>query len=674
MDFSIKLIDGKLKIFDAKTSLPVFQDLLTYSYTLTDDDITKGERGYFTSPYDSRMGSFNQIKALDEKDGFALFSDDGKTRLNIAKTAKVLELLLETTATDFSEFGLNLPFNFMGKFNGGGYKNQYLFNSPYRSNDSKIKFCYLSNLNGRNLVVLFDCEADGWKVDYSKYLSGHYFESLKCLANFDKVYKSESKNKKLSLKLFIAKDFNDAIKKVSKILNKPMLFYDKNFALNGSGAIKVLGKCDYVEMESDGVNKRLYPKRNVIYFDGAKYKTTFTPYFNGARGGDCSVYGYNELYKLWKKANDKVCNYGGEFIPDDNACEGQCWVESLLRYSIRFNDRNLYSKRLNEHFENVLMQIDPDKASPRATILDKPHKDYPAYHIFESTRIQEQFFAVSIFLNAYKCFGEDKYLTYCLKTLDTLIDCYQKSDGRIERNNPNGKKEDYSTVTCLILSIIDVSTFIKNKDDDLYVKYSSSAKKLAEYVYSRGFSFPTEGGETELAEEEFEDGSISCSALTLLYYCYKIERVEKYIKMAKRILDFHETWVMNTPDCNVYRSSLRWWETIWEGDADGPALCCGHGWTIWRAEADYWYYKLTGKREYLDKSLSGFTNNFAKFNTETGEGKSIYSMDYITGGGPGDKSKVNYKISLGFPHDIDVRLAYYVFMRADATIFNEKYF
>lgn len=30
------------------------------------------------------------------------------------------------------------------------------------------------------------------------------------------------------------------------------------------------------------------------------------------------------------------------------------------------------------------------------------------------------------------------------------------------------------------------------------------------------------------------------------------------------------------------------------GDADGPAICCGHAWTIWRAEADYLYYALTG--------------------------------------------------------------------------------
>ncbi len=345
----------------------------------------------------------------------------------------------------------------------------------------------------------------------------------------------------------------------------------------------------------------------------------------------------------------------------------------MLRYGLRFGKNEGDFKRLKRQFDDVLMQVDEKKAKPRATILEKPFGKFPAYHVFQSTRIQEQFFAVEIFLNAYKYFGEERYLRYCLGALDTLIEYYQKEDGRIERPDENGVLEDYSTVTCLIISIIDVAVYFRGKDESLYQKYAKSAERLAEFIYRRGFSFPTEGGVSELAEEEFEDGSISCSALSLLYYSAKVERVEKYIQKAKEFLDFHDAWVMHTPDCNVYHSSLRWWETRWEGDGDGPGLCCGHGWTIWRAEADYWYYKLTNDEEYFKRSLCGFTTNFAKFNPKTGEGKSIYSMDYIPGGGLTlSKEKVKYKVSLGLPNDIDVRLAYYVWNRADETIFNEK--
>jgi hypothetical protein len=217
-----------------------------------------------------------------------------------------------------------------------------------------------------------------------------------------------------------------------------------------------------------------------------------------------------------------------------------------------------------------------------------------------------------------------------------------------------------------------MALFFKDKDPILYEKYSISARKLAEHIYRRGFSFPTEGGDTDEAEEQMEDGSISCSALALLYYCAKMERVDRYISRAKEFLDFHEAWVIEVPDANMYRSSLRWWETRWEGDGDGPALCCGHAWTIWRSEADYWYYKLTGDKEYWEKALCGFTTNFAKFDRE-GHGKSVYNADYITGGGFGYAGNpyCPFRIAPRFPDREDQKTARYSYWRAAESIFQE---
>ncbi len=669
MDFILKETKENISVTDGETNFPVFSNV-SVSYTLQSDDITKGKREYDTTPYESRGEFFTQISTFGEN-SFVLKDEREENTLIMEEKENILYLTLQTKRADYSEFGLHLPFNFMGKFHGGGYRNQYLFNSPYISEDNKIKFCYLSNLNGRNLVILFLDDADGWKVEYSKFMGGHYFDSLKCLASFDKAYGTGSQNKTLSLALFIAKDFNDCLEKVSSLLDLPMLSYQSSYTLDGRGELSVFGKCDKVEMVKDEERKVLYPKDKKVFFEGAKYKTKFIPYYQGKKGGDCSVYGYHDIYGLWKKSNDTASEYDGPIIPDDNACEGQCWVESLLRYGLRFGENEGYSKRLKKQFEEIFMQTDESKAHPRVTVLPQAHDGFPPYHIFKSTRIQEQFFAVEIFLKGYEYFKEEKYLQYCLGALDTLVGHYQKEDGRIER--PNGEKlEDYSTVTCLLIPIVDVAIYFRERDEKLYQKYAKSAEKLAEFIYRRGFSFPTEGEESELVEEEYEDGSISCSALSLLYYSAKIERVERYIQKAKEILDFHETWVMRTPDCNVYLSSLRWWETRWEGDGDGPGLCCGHGWTIWRAEADYWYYKLTGDKEYLNKSLCAFTTNFSKFNPITGEGKSIYSMDYIPGGGLGTtKERIKYKVALGLPHDIDVRLAYYVWNRADETVFDE---
>jgi len=321
---------------------------------------------------------------------------------------------------------------------------------------------------------------------------------------------------------------------------------------------------------------------------------------------------------------------------------------------------------------SYICETDISKALPRITILDKPQDNgYPAYHLYKSNRIQEQFFGITIFLDAYKYFKDDKYLRYAINSLNTLIDYYQKEDGGFYTKMPwNEFYDDYSTVTCLIIPIIDMALFMKDIDEKISKKFELSARKLANHVFNRGFDFPTETVISDEHEPEMEDGSISCSALTLLYFYNKIEKKEEYLLKAKGILDFHESWVVKTPLVNAYRSSLRWWETGWEGDKDGPALCLGHAWSIWRGEADFWMYKATNNHEYLLKAINTFNTNFAKIDS-LGKSYSIYCIDYITGGGFEGKKDLTYNIASPFPKQTDSGLSRYVWIRAAETIIDE---
>ena len=122
----------------------------------------------------------------------------------------------------------------------------------------------------------------------------------------------------------------------------------------------------------------------------------------------------------------------------------------------------------------------------------------------------------------------------------------------------------------------------------------------------------------------------------------------------------------------MFYSSLRWWETKWEGDRDGNALCCGHAWTIWRAEADYTYYRLTGDKEYLEKARCGFMSNFSKIDSR-GRSYACYQPDYITGGGFKSRcEEVEFRIVRGFPRQTDSGLSRYAWTRAVASILTEK--
>ena len=217
-----------------------------------------------------------------------------------------------------------------------------------------------------------------------------------------------------------------------------------------------------------------------------------------------------------------------------------------------------------------------------------------------------------------------------------------------------------------MIPLLDMANFLKDKDGARSQDYFQAGAKMAEYLYRRGLFFPTEGGTTTLADSEMEDGSISCTALSLLYYCKNAIREEKYIQKAKEILDLHENWVISTPICQMNRSSLRWWETQWEGDADGPAICAGHAWTIWRSEADWLYYSLTGDKEYYQKAFNGVMTNLSKIDKE-GKSYAIYNPDLINGGGFRQKAEeVIFRVANRFPDREDCGLSRYVWVRLNA--------
>ncbi len=570
---------------------------------------------------------------------------------------------MTTRRQDYSHFGLNLPFNFMGKLQGGGYENQYLFNSPYRSADEQHKYCLLKNINGNHLLVLFLSQADGWKMDYSPYVGGHYFVSLQCCANFDRAYGTGSHRQSIRLALLPVKSAKEAVQKAAELLGVPGLWYEESYTLTGQGTVQVFGPCDYVQLG----DKKLLPQNGYVTYTGVTGKTLLTPVYQGKKGLDCSVFGYGNIFDRYKKANDVIAVWDG--LPNlGNACECQCWAGAMLKYMLRFGRVQAYDEKLREFFRVFLGKREAD-AVVRLTVYPEAQGEFGPYSVYKSHRIQEHSFAVSMLLDAYKLYGQEKFLTYAVGAMNNIIANYQKENGALMTPH-GGEYTDYSTVCCLIIPMVDMALFMKDRDGALYERYRTAAGKLAEHIYRRGFSFPTEGGSTKEAEEQMEDGSISCSALALLYYCAKIERREDYIAQAKAFLDFHENWVIETPDANMFRSSLRWWETRWEGDGDGPALCCGHAWTIWRSEADYWYYKLTGDASYWQKALCGFTANFAKFDAQ-GHGKSIYNADYITGGGFGGKEAVRWRIAPRLPDREDVKTARYAWLRAADSIFQE---
>lgn len=640
---------------------------ISVCYTLNTDDITKGKKPSCT-PYQDREDE------LIFENGLYVGKDTGTMLKSYQENdGIIIELFSENES--LSEYGINLPFNFMGKLNGGGFENQFLFNSPYTYEGSDIKYFYLTKPNGNNLLVAILSTANGWKMDYSPHSWGHYFINLKLLANFDSAYKQPRNKNYLKLGIYPVTTFESCLDNLSRIYDLPFLDYEISGGKIGTQIkLKPYGKPDSLIELYNG-------KQTILpYSDSYKManegETTLIPVKNGKKGAPVSIYGYKSLVDLYKKSMDTVDLDLIKKYTDGNLCEHQSWASAMLRFLIKYKEMltcdevQVYEKKLLCLLDTITAQ-DLSKLIPHRTILNTPHDEFKSYNVYKSKRVQELCAGIIILLDAYKYFGDEKYIEYAKGATTCLISYYQKEDGRIEIDWGNSK-EDYTTVCAPIISVVDMANYLKESDPKLSARFKRSADKISSYLYNRGLKFPTEGEKTDLTEEEMEDGSISCTALSLLYYCKNIERNEAYIKKAKEILDLHECWVIKTPFAGMHGSTLRWWETGWEGDGDGPAICAGHAWSIWRAEADYLYYELTGDKSYLTKAENTFMTNLSKIN-KNGESYAIYNPDMINGGGfHCDSNKINFKLASKFPTIKDSGMSRYVWIRINNTFLKQE--
>ncbi len=630
---------------------------LSVCYTLDTDDITKGKKPPQT-PYVDRCDS------LIEENG-KLIGRETKTTLEWVPYSGGVMVNAKSKAENLSELGINLPLNFMGKKNGGGWENQFLFNAPYVSPDKRFIYFYLTNPRGNNLVIAVTSQADGWKMDYSPYGWGHFFVNLKLLASYDRAYGTGSQNREISFAVLPVGDFGNCLDTLNKVYGAPFLDYNISGGELGT-KIKLIphGKIDTVIEEYKGEKREL--EFNGEYIVSHTGEVSLTPACKGVLGAPVTVYGYENIYSLFKKSMKSVDLGIIEKNTDGNLCEHQCWASATLRFLMKYGDKLTEGERTELEGKvltllDIITEKDEGRAIPRRTILNKPHDGFGAYNVYKSARVQELAFGITILLDAYKYFKNEEYLTYAKGATECLTGNYQREDGHIEVDWGGGSCEDYTTVCCPMIPLCDMA--------DLYAhtpfgdRLRASAHKMAEFLYNRGLNFPTEGGVSDLTEREMEDGSISCTALSLLYYCYHIEKNEAYIKKAKEILDLHECWVIKAPICQMHRSSLRWWETQWEGDGDGPAICAGHAWSIWRGEADLLYYLLTGNEEHKIKAQNTFLTNLSKIK-EDGKTFSTYNPDEINGGGFSDRAEsLKFEIAKKFSQKEDCGISRYVWLR-----------
>ena len=612
-------------------------------------------------------------------------NDDYGSDLEIRNEDDCLRLILSVDSSQVDGAGIYLPFNFISRKNGV-WQEQFTVSSPYHTVDGKHHLFYLARPDGKGIACILENEIDCYQIHYSPYLSGHFIRGITFWAKLDKAYGRPLVNsKKVILRLVPVSSYKETIELASSVWGCCAAWYDISSAAIGQRfSFSVYGNFDSVQITS--------PSGTCIYTDNLEFTPTeygfhrITPFCDGVPGLDCTFFAFDSLEEMYDRATLSIVQdpedvigktIDGKLIyrppyleyrnyKDYNLCEHTMWCLSALKNLQRGNE----ASRIHRDVQNLLCVLHPENDVRLTRCSYQPER---GYHTYGDHRIQEAYNGVNILLAAFDLYQDRKLLTLAKTVLWNRLQQDMPDDGGIFRHGSDGATAeiaDYTTVTGLVFPIVDMALLLQTLRDPDWKWYRDKAIAVADYVVSRGFDFPTEGGTHPECNPEVEEGSMSCSALTILYVYHFLEKKPEYISFAGKILSIHDAFSVYTPHPCMFRSSLRWWETVWEGDVDGPAVCFGHAWTIWRAEAEFYYGLHAMDDDRLLDSYNGFMTNLSKTDSN-GNMYSIYQYEPISSGALIDKGwQMDRSNREGFPKRFDTTLSRYAWARAADTWLN----
>ena len=669
--------EGRIEhIYDSRYEMPV--------------DITDGTGRFGFLAYTLKSEDINQqLKAgsfpfAEKHVGYdkSLKNDEFGTRLQVETFGNGLLFDLTCDGTDVDGAGLFLPFNFISRKNGV-WQNQFTISSPYHSADYKHHMYYLAKPDGKAIACIVENEIDCYMINYSPYQGGHFIRGITFWSQLDKAYgRPKRAHKHVRVRILPVSSYMEAMELACKTWECCGLYYDISSAYSGAPFhFKTIGKVDEIRIQAPSGKELIVCEPTFVPCEYGIHKAV--PYCNGKPGLDCAMFCADSIEKMHIRATQSIVQNTENVIAtaadgskiydpmhityrnyhDYNLCEHMMWCWSALKYLLRNPD----DQRIHSDVKNLLAIIDPvnQVRKPRCSFDPDDH-----YNTLGDYRIQEPFNGVNILLTAYRVYKDAYYLDLAKKVLSNKLSVDQHEDGGVYRIAGADKHfEDYTTVTFMVLPVVDLALALREIGDPDAEFFANAAIRMADHMVSRGLDFPTEGGTDEEVNPEVEEGSMSCTALNVMYVYAKLAQKPEYVSFATEVLNYHDCYSVYTHHPCMYRSSLRWWETIWEGDADGPTICFGHAWTIWRAEAEFWYGIVQKDDDRLLDSFNGFMSNLSKTDKD-GNMYAIYRYEQLSGPAMEDRGwMVDRRNMEGFPTNQDRTLSRYAWARAADTWF-----
>lgn len=608
------------------------------------------------------------------------------------------DLWFEGDLSDANQVGLDLDVAFMDVDQDAPENYQYTVQCPYCSEDRSVSYVYLSRPTGPGMLIVGLTPAT-WRLRYGRGGFGevgwipraysaplHAVLGLQMLARVDSALDPTSKPGPVrqGVRIRFPENLREARRYMARdmglpILSAPTLACEEGESLRFTAS----SSAKEATLESP---------------DGTVMPVDLEPVDENALKGEVTL--KKEGFYTLKisdgqgHTSDMVLRCGASWLDTLKrsvfnkkghaalSAEGQYWAHAMVLARKHIGASEQMERYLYDILVRILMQgVDPPKLpsrEPTHLVEDvsqedgwyvhapypEPHTahgtDFSAFHMFKCDRVQDATNMIELLLLAADAYDEDAFYEQAIRIAEAIIHDNIDDAGRIyrtSRHDPNITR-DYTTVVAPLQNLTQLWRAMEKRRDPRAERLKAIVLKVADYLVARGFDFPTEGPPPH--QRWTEDGSISCTALSLLYVYRHVEARPEYLDMAEKVLDFHESWGIDAPDVRMLGSSYRYWETQWENDKEGRAINAGHPWTLWRAEALYWYALLKRDPRRLLQSYNGYWTNRCKFMPD-GSTYSCFTPDYIP-----DRPR-RFELVHSYPETTDPSISYYLWPRSAET-------
>jgi hypothetical protein len=611
------------------------------------------------------------------------------------------DLWLEGELAFANQVALDLDVAFLDLRQTDPPEYQYTAKCPYRAEDRSLCYVYLDRVVPPGLLITALMPAAAWRLRYNGqgFVNNgpdHAVQGLQMIHRFDTGIDPEAKpgpvrfgvrvsfpNSLLEARLFIAREMG------IPIITAPVLGGE----VGSTHSFQIEGPAVGAEIRSPSLAVTSVPLTSIgpgrfmarVTAEEEGLYTLRTWNRNG-RGGDCVIHSGMPAVETLRRATATLDPVAGQYddpsVPMMLFAEEQYWAQAycLARQWVGPNpghDALIYDALVRIGMQGVkfaglpappLQETHIARNFPRNgdgylnVPLPKPHvyegKTFSPFHLHNNDRVQDAFEWIRTYLLAWRAYENNEFYEHAVRIAEAHIIDNVDTGGRVYCLMGGLDTVDYTTVIAPLQSLAELTVEMEGRSDPRAGKIRQTCVRIADYLLRRGFEFPTEGCAPNLRWTE--DGSIACTALSLLFAYHFIERNPAYLDMARRVLEYHEAWRMDVPDARMLDSTYRYWETQWENDGEGKALEGGHAWSLWRAEALYYYALATGDALPLLQSYNGFRANFCKFMPD-GTAYSCFTPDFIP-----DRLRER-KPMHSYPQRRDPSIAFYLWPRAAKT-------